>query len=144
MLTRAEIDRKFAAQAAAVKAANLLPARLQAEADSEKTPAQIMRDIQEQQNACVITQAMPGPQAWGDYELPLPGTSQARQDRAVKGDAVTPQHSAAEGAMEADDGEGLSAASASASSMRSTRSTRISTRLPRLHTPTFPRLTTRR
>jgi hypothetical protein len=107
MLSKAEIDRKFAARAA--NAENLLPARLQTEAGQAgggMSPAEILRDIQERQNAGVITQAMPGPQAWGDYELPLPGTSQAQHDRAVKGDPVTPQHSAAEAGQAADEARG--------------------------------------
>lgn len=106
MLSNAEIDRKFAARAAALKAENLLPARLQAEAEQAgggRSPAEILRDIQERQNAGVITQAMPGPEAWGDYETPAPGTSQAQQDQAVKGDAVTPQHAAAQAAQAADE-----------------------------------------
>ena len=83
---------------------NLLPVRLQAEAeraDGGRSPADILWDQQQRQNASLDIETMPGPEAWGDYELPLPGTPQARQDLTVKGDPLTPQHSACEGAEDA-------------------------------------------
>jgi hypothetical protein len=121
MLSAWEAQRKFTAQEAARKAAEnqvpapLVPAAWEAETQAEragdpdagKSPAEILRDLQERQVASVITATLPGPEAWGAYERPLPGGVQAHSVQAVKGGDVplTPGHSAAEGAMDAMNGQ---------------------------------------
>jgi hypothetical protein len=69
------------------------------------SPSEILRGLQEQQVAGVITARMPGPGDWAYLERPLPGPPPAHTvpvvGEAHKADqALTPQHAAAEAAMD--------------------------------------------
>ena len=68
------------------------------------TPSQILRELQEQQVAGVVTARMPGPHGWAALELGLPGGPADGPDQAVKG-GVTPLHSACEAGVDSPDDE---------------------------------------
>jgi hypothetical protein len=70
--------------------------------DAGLSPSEILRGLQERQVAGVVTARMPGPHGWAALELGLPGGPEGDPGRALKG-GLTPQHSAAEAALDVPD-----------------------------------------
>ena len=125
VLTRSQFDRQAAAQALKARAAgSWMTARLsdsggdgipgglrrevsagpqdRAGTEPGADPVEVLRGLQVRQVQGVITQPLPGPEAWADLELPLPGPGPGHT-RMLKGEPVTPQHAACEAAVGAED-----------------------------------------